>query len=324
MVKKRILPIESNPFIKSYPYYAIYLGVMEANGYDTKGIYFNHFNELTYSMYHKELNFKNRLYTQSIMNLQRFKALREDDAVDFVKKYIDEGFYICIILNGKDIAGYKRKFYHDWLIYGYDDERQILYLIGYTVFKGTNKYEAFKIKYDDLIRSLPKKKDERYLRNNFMYNHIFKVPLDYKPEDINKKQIYKSLMKQERLNNSFLKKFSVYNKFLFQLKLFHRYPFLKYFERFRCPIDKRNFRILYDYIRIRQKIFQEFCTDEELIEQHNKCVKSAELLFYLSVIYENEYDEFKKERRFQNICKQLEMMQKKEETLIKAIIAKLK
>lgn len=319
-----MLPIEVNPFIKTYPYFAIYLGALEAGGNITEGIYFNHFNELTYSMHHKELNFKNRLYLQSIMNIRKFKALTSDNALHFVKQKISEGLYVCIYLNGENIVGCKGKYYHDWMIYGYDNNMRVLYLIGYTSFKKINTYETFKISYDDFLLSLPEKKDERFLRHNFMYNHTFKVPENYMSEEIDLQRIYKKLRKEIRNSSPLIRAFSVYNKFLFQLKLFHKYPKLKKFEKFRCPMDKRNFRILYDYTKINYMIFDKFCTDKRLVNEYNKCVKTSEVIFYLSVMYEEEENEVKKNMKFKKIYEKLKILQNDEIVLIKKILLNLK
>lgn len=321
MNKACVLPINDHPFIKTYPYYSIYLGALEANGCDTKGIYFNHFNELMYSLHHKELDFKNRLYLQSKMNIKKFKALPSDTAIPFIKEKLNEGFYVCIMLNGKNIAGYEYEFYHDWMIYGYNDENSLFYVIGYTMFDKLNKYETFQIHYSDLLASLPKKKDLRFLRNNFMYNHLFKVSQNQALEDVNVREIYIKMKSKLKKEESFLfKKFSVYNKLIFQLKLFQKYPILIKFEKSRCPIDKRNFRVLYDYTRVNYKMFQAFCIGDKLLAEYGECVKIAARIFNLSVMYELEKDKQKQDDKYNKIVNILEFFRTSETEALKKIL----
>lgn len=60
------------------------------------------------------------------------------DIVAFFKNCLDRGFYIDTFLNELYIPeriGYRRSdYFHDNLLYGYDDEREVFYLAGYSQF----------------------------------------------------------------------------------------------------------------------------------------------------------------------------------------------
>jgi|GEM_PF-5818497 len=77
------------------------------------------------------------------------------DILSFVKKAIDTCFYITGSYNEKFIFGkraYKKyDFWHDYIIYGYDDENNCFYSAG---FMEDGNYKTFKISYDIFLISI--------------------------------------------------------------------------------------------------------------------------------------------------------------------------
>lgn len=50
------------------------------------------------------------------MDIKSFKALKYEDTIEFIKKKINDDYYVCIYLYGENIAGHKQKFNHDCMI----------------------------------------------------------------------------------------------------------------------------------------------------------------------------------------------------------------
>lgn len=72
--------------------------------------------------------------------------------IEFIQKKIDTGFFICMFVNIKYLHIYclKEDLLHDIFIYGYDDEKQLIYSAGYVNGKG---YSMHTHTYDELIHS---------------------------------------------------------------------------------------------------------------------------------------------------------------------------
>lgn len=72
-----------------------------------------------------------------------------DNIINFIHEKINTGFYICLFVNLKYLDAYCQKddLVHDIFIYGYDDERQIIYSTGYTNGK---KYSSLIHSYDEI------------------------------------------------------------------------------------------------------------------------------------------------------------------------------
>lgn len=102
------------------------------------------------------------------------------DILQFVKKIIDQECYISGSYNEKYIPGkeaYRIKDYnHDYLVYGYNDEKQVLYSVGYLA---NRKFVAFEIPYQNFIDSLFCNSTEKLEFNIWNYNSEFQFKADY-------------------------------------------------------------------------------------------------------------------------------------------------
>lgn len=103
------------------------------------------------------------LYVGSTMNFQPDKfvnwpvetysvcteEIRSKEILDFVKRKIDNGYYVYLYLNWKYLKeyGYTGEAYHEIFVYGYDDEEQVIHATGYMKGKSygtvTHSYKDF-------------------------------------------------------------------------------------------------------------------------------------------------------------------------------------
>lgn len=74
------------------------------------------------------------------------------DIIEFIQKKINEGFYLCMFVNLKylDVYSQNEDLIHDIFIYGYDDDKQLIYSTGYI--RG-EKYSILTHSYTEIILS---------------------------------------------------------------------------------------------------------------------------------------------------------------------------
>ncbi|MBQ7673164.1 MAG: hypothetical protein IJT36_01365 [Alphaproteobacteria bacterium] len=101
--------------------------------------------------------------------------------LDIVKHMIKNGCYVSGGLNEKYIPGKsafgRYDYHHDYLVYGYDDDENVLYSIGYL---SQRKYVPFKIKYVDfscaIDDNLQPKKSFEIWKYNSEYEFNINIP----------------------------------------------------------------------------------------------------------------------------------------------------
>lgn len=129
----KILPMDLHPIIKTFPSIANYLGILNANKYDTTGILINHYVDLFYAK--KSVCFTQRDYIRRAKFERNAFLFTEQNIIDKLHKELNEDHYVLLILNEQFIAHeeiHKDHFYcHDWLVYGYDDEKSVFKIMGY-------------------------------------------------------------------------------------------------------------------------------------------------------------------------------------------------
>lgn len=92
------------------------------------------------------------------LNCQKFNKgfVKEtfDSVVDFVKQQIDKNRYVTCCVDFKEITSsfISYNYMHDLLVYGYDDEKQVL-LCADFLFERNTKYGFYECSYDDFGRA---------------------------------------------------------------------------------------------------------------------------------------------------------------------------
>ncbi len=96
------------------------------------------------------------------------------DGINLIKQLLNENFYVSGMFNEKHIPGkasYKKWDYvHDFIVYGYDDNKEVYYSAGYL---GNRKYSAFEIPYKNFVASLYDSPSPKIDYNIWTFNREF-------------------------------------------------------------------------------------------------------------------------------------------------------
>ena len=97
---KKILKFDSNAKLISFPFYADYLGVLQAYNYNVDDILVNNLLTMYYSPKIQQIGFRNFKCLQKLMKIEAL-FLDNNVPIESIKNYIDNNKYVEIILNGK-------------------------------------------------------------------------------------------------------------------------------------------------------------------------------------------------------------------------------
>ena len=164
-MSKKILPI-AKPTINSWVWQASTFAILEGHGLGEEWLYSNYIqlvgnnfsNTVNIDFFPRcEVFFTCPLFLCQKMDRSFINSL-DLNPLDLVKLCIDNDNYIYLVLNLSDILN-RPHFYHDLIIYGYDNSRQEIYLADF-VFK--KKYSFETISYTQFVNaylSLPSEQD---------------------------------------------------------------------------------------------------------------------------------------------------------------------
>lgn len=95
--------------------------------------------------------------------------LGTEDIVSLIRNWLDNGIYVHGAFNEKYIpnknAFGRKDFKHAYMIYGYNQEEQILYAVGYT---NRGKYEKYTITYSDFLNAIYNLKDPSFFSLKYL------------------------------------------------------------------------------------------------------------------------------------------------------------
>lgn len=84
---KKILPFDCNPIVKTYPYFADYLGALKANGYEIDNILEHYFICINYIPFTGQVNFQHKASLRNSLKYHKYDV-ESIDIIDFVKTNI--------------------------------------------------------------------------------------------------------------------------------------------------------------------------------------------------------------------------------------------
>lgn len=155
-MSKKVLPI-TQPTITSWAWQANTFAILEAHQLGEEWLYSNYI-QLVGNNFSNTVNidFYPRGDVFSVCPLffgqqleRSFVDSIQHNPIDFLKLCIDNGRYVYVVLNYSDILKFKN-FYHDSIIYGYDDTHQEIYLAEF-IFRKRYSFEA--ISYDQFANA---------------------------------------------------------------------------------------------------------------------------------------------------------------------------
>ena len=191
------LPFELNPIMQGYQYTAFPMSIIQGNAksdltpwlcgkhinccYNTNQVSDKYSMSTCVSECYCYCRGENVLKFQHISFEKETYEIVGLNLIEFVKRLIQTSHYICGHYDEyyiKNKSAYNKFHYrHDYILFGYDDEKQIFYSAGYT---NRNIYEGFNISYDDYLKSLVNLNEEQIEFNIWRYNFEFEYKFDLK------------------------------------------------------------------------------------------------------------------------------------------------
>lgn len=161
----KVLPFCDTPIIKTYPYIAFYLGVLQSRGVDISDFIIKEFSHIFFFRGKLDFSASGFFHKKYFYYKPNKYSLMKN--INNIKREIDNNHYIIAILNEKHVSNdsifLDFDYYHDWIIYGYDDIKKELYCAGYY---GENlklrRYGTKKITYGDVESALKNSCINRY------------------------------------------------------------------------------------------------------------------------------------------------------------------
>ncbi len=287
MSHTKILPLNTDPFIKTYPYNAFYLGILEANGFDISDILINEFFNLHCYYYKKDwhIDFCGSGYVEKHRFITNYDIKLKTISIDQIKNKINNNFYLMVNLNERHLGVSEIQWnwdrYHDWLIYGYDDLSNEFYCCGYINKKGIGEYYGtIKVKYDNLIKSIKKvPKSFTRFRPRKLQNHSLKINYSYKEKITSNKELIKKLKyfynpHKIQLNHVpyILNDIDGINYFI---KKFQKKHFDTASTENNIKIYLQDIRNLYEHKKVIKLVLERIGCCQDIIEEQNQLVKDS-------------------------------------------------
>lgn len=284
---KKILPIDINPIIKTYGAVGSYLGILNASGFNTNGILLNHYIDLFYAK--KSVGFTELDYIRNKKFERRDFLFSESNIISKVKSEINNNHYVLLILNELFVDNSKihrdYSYCHDWLVYGYDDERSVFKVVGYY---GSDKlprvYGTVDITYTDLRNGAFNALKEKHIyKNTSLDNNVLWIKKTNIEEQVNL-QILKNKLRRYLRG---------------QILLYNKQPFIfagtnvinmliRYHKRKANNIyfDVRNYRFCLENKKVILLALKSYSDDFDLIQKYECAVVNCmEKVLLLSVKY---------------------------------------
>ena len=194
---KKILPFIQQTPLQYFAFYIDYFGPLMGQGYDVRGLLYNNFISIAYAPIMNEIFFLSGFPPgRKIRKQYNRKLIRNmpEDPIMYIKKNIDYNRYAILMLDAQHMSEVpmSEEWFHEWLVYGYDDDEMIFHVSGYYRKNNARKmiYEPFKLNYDDFIKSLPPKG----MKLPYMMKaQVFGLPDKYVSEKISTKKIKRQL-----------------------------------------------------------------------------------------------------------------------------------
>ncbi len=155
---KKVLPFCDSPSVKTYPYIAFYLSILEGNGINIENLIIKEFSHVFF--FRGKLDFvASGVFHKKFFHFKPIKFYVKKNINNLINE-INKGHYVVLILNEKYINNTKVSvdfdFPHDWLVYGYDSKERMFYCAGYFEKSGLRRYGTTKLSYTEVEKALQK------------------------------------------------------------------------------------------------------------------------------------------------------------------------
>jgi len=299
---RKQLPFDVNVMPRAFPFYGNFFAILKGKGYNFSSILFNHYLNIYYMHPIPMVDYTEcMLRCSSVRKLFVCESLPKysDHPIEQIKSCINEGKYVVLNLNLRYLLSYQTEnnLYHDYMIIGYDDDKQVFFLAGYWGGEQQviSKYCVREFNFTDVAKATPKRGDKElswfaWTRDlEYMFHYTCCLPENFKVEPVNLKKLKFTM---------FLYAYKLL-PWSFNLRL---YSFFKYATHLRI---KKGNSISYDYRMLKA------------IEEHTKIVLS--LIETYAPVGSTFYDDYsivvEKTNLMLNIQVKKQLQQKAEEAI---------
>jgi hypothetical protein len=300
---KKELPL-ANPIISTYLGYASSLSIIlnEEKGFEwfvqnymnIITVYTNDYDELFMDF----LNISNLYLTsQETYQPDNFLCLplktysvprafaRWDSIIDFIKEQIDNNYYICMFIDRTYIRQHTLKIMHDAFIYGYDDEKQSLYICDY--FNG-GKFIRYECPYQEFTNAY------RYAKDRSGGNAVF-----YNDTDVSKINLlsYNNLYSESFDLSLFIDNLKYYiNPQMYSMNFRIHICRVKDKNKVKTCYGNENIKIIYNYIKNRMEKNEDIDIRQVHLFYEHKCTYKFRIKYLhdKNIILDKENIEFMK------------------------------
>lgn len=284
---KCILPIEESPTFKTYAFWGDYLSILQGKGYDVSGFLYNNFLILSYFMIGNRTGYTSG-YKLRRLFVKDFIGKIPPNYLKLLKNNLLKGNYAIVTLNQKKIENTTYDFWHDWLIYGFDDDNKKIFALGYAKeCKGLSVFKTKEFTYDDFSNLLPPIGSCHGAKGKYYDNQFLWLPDEFVIEELNCKKIKRNLF---RLNKSLILPWenqNIYRTF---------YYFNSLIINPKKTFDLRPLKSIAEHKRMLGQLFSDTCKDNDLTKNYNEIVKMSEKMLIIAAKYNAEQN-FNYERK---------------------------
>lgn len=283
------LPFNIDKQFITYPFNCVYLGILEAAGYNIDNIILREYMHLV-SYITSRGNFRITVRGSGRIKNNRFDVeyIKSKLSIEFIKEALKNGYYLFLFLNEKHISNHsinqKKDYYHDWLIYGFNDNTNMFKCAGYV---GENvMYRIFKtveIPYSDVVCAANNVPIEHKIKSQ-SENHLFLINYSPNNDYIDDDRIIEELrvvfgLKKKKLKRTIKEH---YNEKA--LNRFRLYILLSYIIH-KKSISLTNVRMIYEHMQALRIALQRISNNYELINRYDLLIKKQYKLVLISMKY---------------------------------------
>lgn len=268
---KKILPINEQPDFREVHTSAYMLSILKtSNAFSNKWLLKNCIPIFFAEKFSHTISYAyHPLWFLKFFNSRISFYYYRKDIIGKIKKYIDAKYYVILCVNERYIPyrdAYNNKdFYHDILIYGYDDSDRMFYTIAYD---DTGKYCSHEYSFNQIEMA------HRTHPDRFYKFYALKVNLNYNFDCFSVKELAKRI-------NRYLKPLRN-NKGINAYKSFRK-ELIEAYELNYDDVDIRGFRLMMERteaLKLMSKYFTIDCSIQDDINALSQLTKS---LFYLAL-----------------------------------------
>lgn len=322
--ERKILPFSMDAVLKTYSYYGNFLGILQGASHDIRGITYNHFILLAFLFKLDFLffpaGFPGGRKVRKCFNRETMSR-KTNDFIQYIKSHLTQDKYAIVILNAKNLSSitFDREWYHEWMIYGYDDEIQSFYAVGTVVDTSCHAflYRKILIPYNDFLLALPPAdaKLQNYHRSQLDKCYSFYwLPENYIPEPVNLRKIKRNIF---LFSHNFLPlcfNAKIYRKYAMCLRLYH--------QKNEKLFDLRPLKILQEHKNLVLQMMRDIVPNSVAAQEYQSIIKISNTIQVAALKF--NMTKRNKQRAINTICDALYKLREKEPGILKQFYKEMK